>query len=50
MLNKDNCQEVIERQEERTKAAKEERTEQVLEVKQSTSGGLYPDLSLLTDG
>ena len=33
--------------EENTKEAKEERTEQVFEVKRST-GGLYPDLSLLT--
>ena len=51
VLNKDNRQEVIERtEEEKTKAAKEGRTEQVLEVKRSTSGALYPDLSLLTDG
>merc|ERR1712130_1093473 len=50
VLNKDNSREVIGRKEEKTKAAKEERLEQVLEVKQSTSGSLYPDLSLLTDG
>ena len=37
------------KEEEKTKGAKEVRTEQVFEVKRST-GGLYPDLSLLTDG
>merc|ERR1712181_73983 len=67
VLNKDNCQEEIDKNNEdektqtkeekktkdkegeKTKGAKEERTEQVFEVKRST-GGLYPDLSLLTDG
>ena len=50
VLNKDNCREVIDsnKEVEKTKA-KEGRTEQVLEVKRSTVG-LYPDLSLLTDG
>ena len=65
MLNKDNCREVIDsnkevekteaKELEKTKAkeeenseAKEGRTEQVFEVKRST-GGLYPDLSLLKD-
>ena len=57
VLNKDNCREVIDsnkdeektkaKEEEKTKEAKEGRTEQVFEVKRST-GGLYPDLSLLT--
>ena len=66
VLNKDNCREVIDSNKdvEKTKAkegektitredkkteAKKGGTEQVLEVKRST-GGLYPDLSLLTDG
>ena len=47
VLNKDNCQEVIERkgeEEEKTQTKKE-----VLEVKRSSAGGLYPDLSLLAD-
>ena len=57
VLNKDNCREVIDinKEREKTKAkeeektkAKEGRTEQVFEVKRST-GGLYPDLSLLKD-
>jgi len=48
VLNKDNCQEVRNKEMEKTKA-KEGRTEQVFEVKRSI-GGLYPDLSLLTDG
>ena len=52
MLNEDNCGEVTDRteEEEKTKGQKEGRAEQVLEVKRSTTGGLYPDLSLLTDG
>ena len=66
VLNKDNCQEVIDsnKEVEKTKAkevektkAKEDKkteankggTEQVFEIQRST-GGLYPDLSLLTDG
>jgi len=52
VLNKDNCREVTDRteEEEKTKGQKEGRAEQVLEVKRSTTGSLYPDLSLLTDG
>ena len=58
VLNKDNCQEVIDsnKEVEKTKAKEDKKTEankggteQVFEVKRST-GGLYPDLSLLTDG
>ena len=52
VLNEDNCREVTDRteEEEKTKGQKEGRAEQVLEVKRSTTGSLYPDLSLLTDG
>merc|ERR1719500_2132292 len=51
VLNKDNCREVTDRTEEEEKTkVKEGRAEQVLEVKRSTTGSLYPDLSLLTDG
>ena len=50
VLNEDNCREVTDRKEEERTKAKEGRTEQVLEIKRSTTGGLYPDLSLLTDG
>ena len=51
VLNKDNSRLVADRKEEEEKTkVKEGRSEQVLEVKRSTTGGLYPDLSLLTDG
>ena len=52
MLNKANSRLVADRkeEEEKTKGQKEGRTEQVLEVKRSTTGSLYPDLALLTDG
>ena len=50
VLNKDNCREVTDRKEEERTKTKEGRTEQVLEVKRSTMGSLYPDLALLTDG
>ena len=47
MLNKENCQEVMERKEEEEEKAEFEK--EVSEVKRLSAGGLYPDLSLLTD-